>query len=199
MFTSTPRFRLSDLPAEIRCLIYEFALTVDKTVVTFRLDSYQKDSYAQAIQPPLTRISRQIRSDSLPIYYECTNFVLHSEAPKAHDALSWLNCNAAYLNTLRKLSFWIRYVPRANNRASSQGAIGISISRPKKNDPWAVDDEWKWITVVRKPAELDSDANFILEKARELVPDISKETAGPTYYVAFMEGVRSFYVREKMS
>lgn len=133
------------------------------------------------------------------MYYECNDFVLHSEAPKAEDALRWLRCNHAYLGVLRRLSFWIRYVPLTHQRASSQGAIGVSIARPRKNDPWTVDDDWKWITVVRKPAELKGDAKFIQGKLRDLAPDVSKEKAGPDDYAAFMTDVRLFYVQEKMS
>lgn len=196
---SMPPSRLLTLPAEIRSLIFEYAVTFDKTAVTFRLDTYQQDCYSQAVQPPLTKVSRQVRFESLPIYYECNDFILHSEAPKAEDALKWLRCNHAYLGTLRRLSFWIRYVPLMDRRASSQGAIGVSIYRPKKDDNWTVDGDWRWITVVRKPTELDGDAKFILSKLRDLAPDISKDTAGPEDYAAFMTDVRLFYIQEKMS
>lgn len=187
------------LPAEIRALIFEFAVTSDKTIVTFRLDHYQRDSYRQAHQPPLTKVSRQVRSESLPIYYECNDFVLHTESTRANDAYRWLRCNSSYLNTLRRISFWLRYVPLANDRASSQGAMSVSVTRPRKHDPWGVNDDWQWITVVRKPAELQGDVKFVLQKLVELVPCISGDNAGPDEYSGLMADLRMFYVQEKMS
>lgn len=189
--------RLLTLPAEIRALIFQFAVTADNTVVTFLLDNYQRDSYSQATQPALTRVSRQVRAESLPIYYECNDFVLHTE--KAQDAYRWLRCNSLHLGMLRRISFWLRYVPLANDRASSQGAMSVSVRRPKKYDPWKVDDDWQWITVVRKPAELKGDVKFLHEKLVDLVSSISREAAGPDDYSGLMSDLRLFYIQEKMS
>ena len=90
--SSKPRFRLLDLPQEIRDLIYEFAVTSSKPIVAFRLDEYQRPSYQEAIQPPLTRSNRQIRRESLPIFYDCNDIVLHTEGSKMHDTQRWLYC-----------------------------------------------------------------------------------------------------------
>ena len=191
--------RILTLPAEIRSLIYEYAVSSDKTVVTFRLDPYQRDCYEHAIPPPLTLVSRQVRAESLPAYYSCNDFILHTESPKAEEAKRWLRLNANYLGLLRRATFWIRYVPFTNDRASSQGAMGMSIFRPTKGADWQVDEEWRWITVVRKPSELQGDAKFILGKLKEMAPEISKETAMPDDYAGLMTDLRSFYIQEKMS
>lgn len=187
------------LPAEIRSLIFEFAVIADKPLVTFRVDEYQGESYAQAVQPPLTQTSRQIRRESLPIYYESNNFILHTESPKVVDAQNWLRCNSPYLADLRRLSFWLRYVSLANDRPSCSGAISISISRPRKCDGWHVSSEWSWITVVRRPPEVKGDAKYILGKLREMTPAITPDTAGPEDYAAVLAELRLFYIQEKMS
>lgn len=191
--------RILTLPAEIRSLIYEYAVASEKTIVTFRLDPYQQDCYQHAIPPPLTLVSRQVRAESLPAYYSCNDFILHTESPKAEEAKRWLRLNADHLCLLRKLTFWVRYVPFTNDRASSNGAMGMSIFRPTKGSGWQVDDGWRWITVVRKPSELQGDAKFILEKLKDMVPKISKETAMPDDYAALMTDLRSFYIQEKIS
>lgn len=165
--------------------------------MTYRLDEYQREYYTPAVQPPLTRVSRQIRSESLPLFFGINDFVLHTESPKAEDAWKWLKCNEAYLALLKRLSLWVRYVPLANGRIS-RGAIGLSIYRAKKGDSWRVDGDWKWITVVRKPTELKGDANLMLGKLEELSSRLSGESAGSDEYVGMLSDLRHFYVRKKM-
>lgn len=191
--------RLLNLPAEIRCLIYEYAVSSDKTAVTFRLDPYQRDCYDHAVPPPVTFVSRQVRAESLPAFYGCNDFVLHTESPKAEEAQRWLRLNAGHLDLLRRVTFWIRYVPFINERASSQGAMGMSIFRPTKGADWQIDDGWRWITVVRKPSELQGDAKFILEKLKDILPEVVKESAMPDDYAALMTDLRSLYIQKKMS
>ncbi|KAF2171982.1 hypothetical protein M409DRAFT_63501 [Zasmidium cellare ATCC 36951] len=199
MFTSKPPpSRLLTLPAEIRTLIFEFALTSSsKPTVTFRLDPYQLDTYTPAVQPPLTRVSRQLREETLPIYYELTPFILHSEAPKADDALRWLRCNEAYLPLLRRLTFWIRYVPARGS--AGVGAFGVGIGRARKGGEWAVEEEWRWITVVRRPGDVEGDAKVLLGRMGVVLKEGGLgEGAGPEEFVGFMERVRGEYVRGKM-
>lgn len=192
-----PLSRLLTLPTELRALIFEFALTTEQTV-TFTLDPFQRQYYVPAIQPPLTRVSKAVRSECLPIYYECNTFVLHTESPKVDDAKKWLQHNQAYLPLLRHITLWIRYVPLANVRASSQGAIGISMFRPRKHADWVVEENWKWITVVRKPTELKTDAEFIVEKLGKMTSRISRDSAGPDDYMSLMVELRLVYIRKKM-
>lgn len=60
--------RLLTLPLEIRELVWEHVLTeADQTLVTFRLDAFQREYYSYSTQPALARVSRQIRSESLPV------------------------------------------------------------------------------------------------------------------------------------
>ncbi|KAK4635652.1 hypothetical protein CLAFUW4_01044 [Fulvia fulva] len=191
--------RLLRLPAEIRSLIYEYAVASDKTVVTFRLDPYQRDCYEHAIPPPLALVSHQVRAESLPAYYSCNDFILHTESPQADEAKRWLRLNADHLGVLRRVTFWIRYVPFQNDRASSQGAMAVSIYRLTKGADWQVDNDWRWITVVRKPSELQGDTNFMLEKLKYVAPEISEETATPDDYATLMTDLRSSYIQEKVT
>ncbi|KAK4508578.1 hypothetical protein PRZ48_002317 [Zasmidium cellare] len=199
MFTFKPRSRLLDLPTELRLSIFEFALTSPTPTVTFRLDPYQLDTYTPALQPPLTRVSRQLRAEILPIYYESNAFILHSEPPKSHDALAWLRCNEAYLPLLRKLTFWIRYVPARGN--GGVGAFGVSVVRARKGGEWSVDEEgWNWVTVVRRPGDVEGDVKGILGRMGELLGEGALgEGVGPEGVVGFVERVREGYVRGKMS
>ncbi|KAF2211503.1 hypothetical protein CERZMDRAFT_98389 [Cercospora zeae-maydis SCOH1-5] len=188
--------RLLTLPTEIRALIFEHVVT-EEQLVTFRLEPFQKDYYTSAIQPALTRVSRQIRSECLPFWYECNDFVLHTEGHKADDGRRWLMCHSHHLDAVKRFSFWIRYVPLINQRASSQGAISVSIYRQTKHARWLIDSNWLWITVVRKPAELAGDAKFLMEKLQDMLPALSTDTASPDDYFGTMSDLRLHYVQEK--
>lgn len=90
-------------------------------------------------------------------------------------------------------------MPLTNLRASSQGAINVSITRPKKNSSWQIDGRWRWVTVVRKPAELDGDVKYILEKLSSMTREVSKVNASPEDYFAMMADLRTHYIQHKMS
>lgn len=190
---------LLQLPPEIRDVIYEFALTSDHPVVTFRLDTYQQDSYQEATQPPLTRVSRQVRQESLPIYFDCNEFILHAEGSKVQNAHRWLICNSLHLPKLRHLSFWVRYVTLRNDRNGSSGALSIGLRRDVHDGCWKVKDRWKWITVVRRPAALDSDAKFLIAELRRLLINESTSYLDADEWYYMLTDLNLVYVKEKMS
>ncbi|KAM3419026.1 hypothetical protein BST61_g4981 [Cercospora zeina] len=172
--------RLLTLPTEIRALIFAHVVT-EEQLLTFRLEPFQKDYYTSAIQPALTRVSRQIRSECLPFW-------------------RWLICNSHHLDSVKRFSFWIRFVPPLiNQRASSQGAISVSTYRQTKHARWLIDPKWLWITVLRKPAELAGDAKFLMEKLADMLPALSADAASPEDYFGAMSDLRLHYVREKTS
>ena len=196
---SKPCFRLLDLPQEIRDLIYEFALTSIKSVVAFRLDEYQRPSYQEAIQPPLTRSSRQIRRESLPVFYDCNDIVLHTEGSKMQDTQRWLNCIEPRLPMLNRISLWVRYVTLTNEVSPSNGAISISMRRTKPDGMWIVDDDWQWITVTRKPSIAQRDAKFLVGELRRMLEEDAGYVGSAEGFVALMAELRMFYAKEKMS
>jgi hypothetical protein len=192
------RCRLLELPAELRDAIYEFALTSSKPTVTFQLDKYQKDSYAQAIQPALTRVSRQIRAESLPVYYACNDFILHTDPTKCIDARRWMECISAHILKLRRLEVWVRYVPLTNDRATSQGALGISMYRDVAKGCWRVGEGWKWITVVRKPGALGGDAKFLIQMLRRMLVNESTTYLSAEGLADLLVELRMEYAKKKM-
>ncbi|KYG42303.1 hypothetical protein M433DRAFT_158037, partial [Acidomyces richmondensis BFW] len=153
----------------------------------------------QATQPALTRVSVQVRRESLPIYYASNEFILHSEGTKAADARRWLICNARYLPILRSLSLWVRYVTITNDRTPSQGAFSLRLRKETASSCWTVDDEWKWITVVRKPAGLEGDARFLIMTLKRMLVDDSTSNLGAEEFAYLLADLRMEYVKEKMS
>lgn len=157
--------------------------------VTFRCDQLQQQYYHQACQPTITRVSRRVRKEALPLYYQVSNFVLHTaEGPKFDDALRWLRCNREHLDIVRKFSIWIRQIP--------QGALSISISRRYKGDRWRADSDWKWITVTRRPAAAEKNAKYILDMLDQgrMLSAVSEGSAIPEDYMALMTGLRTLHV-----
>ncbi|KAK0258746.1 hypothetical protein B0A54_15292 [Friedmanniomyces endolithicus] len=162
----TKRCRLFELPPELRIAIFEYALTSDKTVVTFRLDDYQRDSLQEAVQPALTRVNRQVRLETLPVWYGCNILILHTEGAKGRDSIRWLAYNEVHLAKLKRISVWVRRVSRTTGQ-SSHGALGINLYRQATDDSWQVSRSWDWITVVRKPLGLEADAEALIWQARD--------------------------------
>lgn len=70
--------------------------------------------------------------------------------------------------------------------------------RMKKHDAWRVDPKWTWITVLRRPPGLQSDAEFLIEKLREMMPTISRDCAGVDDYFGLASDIRLSYVQEKL-
>lgn len=198
-YSKVPGSRLLELPAEIRDAIFEFALTSEKPVVAFRLDEYQRDSYQEAQQPPLTQVNRQVRRESLPIFYNCNEVVLHTDSSKASDTQRWLRCIEPNLAMLHRMSLWVRYVTLTNDRSPSNGAICISLLRLRGEGLWQVQDEWKWITVTRKPSVADSDARFIKCELMKILAEDPSCLESADGLVGMMADLKMMYVKEKMS
>ncbi|KAK0310598.1 hypothetical protein LTR01_003752 [Friedmanniomyces endolithicus] len=162
----TKRCRLFELPPELRILIFECALTSDKTVVTFRLDDYQRASLQEAVQPALSRVSRQLRLETLPVWFGCNILILHTEDAKGRDSIRWLAYNKLHLAKIKRVSVWVRRVSRTTGQ-SSHGALGINLYRHATDDSWQASGSWDWITVMRKPLGLEADAEALIWQARD--------------------------------
>ncbi|KAK5013629.1 hypothetical protein LTR60_003383, partial [Cryomyces antarcticus] len=69
-------FPFLKLPAELRNLVYRFVLVFQERIA---FHHEHATAMAQSSQPPLTKVSRQIRAESLPVFYggnwfECGRF-----------------------------------------------------------------------------------------------------------------------------
>lgn len=197
--SKSPRSRLLQLPAELRTYIFELAVLSEKTLVTFCLDAYQKDTLQEATQPALTRVSKQLRSESLLLFYKCNTFVLHTEGAKAEQGHQWARCTEPYLTELTRIDIWQRYVVLTNARGESNGALAVFLRRIKAGDLWAVRDGWDWITVTRKPSGVSIDAGFIAGSLRRLVSDNPALLNTADDVFATVTDLRLLYVKEKMS
>lgn len=193
-----PRSRLLDLPAEIREHIFTFVVVPDKkTMVTFCLDRFQKESYEEASQPPITRVSRQVRRETVPLFYECNEFVIHTDDQKAEDAQRWLQHNRAQLSKIRHLALWVRFHPGLGSIAPPRGVIGVYLSHNARTGCWAVRDYWRWITVVRKPAMVEQDGQMLIESLNKLVDGRPRRGFTAEDYVMLIQDLRTAYLKDK--
>lgn len=186
------------LPPELREQVFSYAVFSSKPTVTFRLDKYQRETYEQASQPPLTRVSRQIRRESLPLYFENNAFVFHTEGLKAEDAARWLHRNSSHLGRLYCLKIWVRYVA-ANERTPASGALAVECRHDVRSGRWAVGEEWKWITVVRRPEGVEWDGSLLVMFLNQLVAGRGREGMGAEEWVGVLEGLKRLYVKDKMN
>ena len=190
---------LLDLPAELRTYIFELSLTSSKPLVTFHLDPWQRDTLQEATQPALTRTNRQLRAESLLLFYTCNAFVLHTEGEKAAQGFRWARCCERYLGELTAVTIWQRFVALTNSRSESNGALAVSLRRGKGGEAWAVGERWEWVTVTRKPAGVSIDAGFIMGSLRRLVMENPRLMDTAEDLFATVTDLRSLYVKEKMS
>lgn len=93
--------RLQELPAEIRNIIYRFVLEP------------QKPSLHRPVEPSLTRVSRLVRKESLPIFYTINSF--HLRLDRAHKLSDlgtwWLEVNGAAKRHINKLHLGLKQEP----------------------------------------------------------------------------------------
>lgn len=83
-----PPSLLLALPAELRTLIYEFAVHESTQSI---VRNAKKGTSHEIQQPGLTRTNRSIRQQTLPLYYELTVFIISLQTPKLeHASRRWL-------------------------------------------------------------------------------------------------------------
>lgn len=196
--SSRPKSPLLALPAEIRECIFEFALTSDKPLVTFRLDDFQRECYQEAVQPPLLNVNRQIRSEALPIYYGCNEFIFHTEGKKADDAHHWLRHAQPHLDKMGKATFWLRYLTRTHQHVGPVGALGIAMEYVPRKERWVVSPAWRWITVVRKPVDVEPDGEFLVDSLQAFVCSENREISAE-FYGDLMSNLRKSYIAHKVA
>lgn len=80
----------SDLSPEMRNLIYSYAFSHDDalTVATPFLDEIM----ILAVQPAITRVSRQVRAESLAMFYAESTFVAYVRDWNFQDLFCWIRC-----------------------------------------------------------------------------------------------------------
>lgn len=190
---------LLGLPRELRDSIFRLALHSYRPLVAFRLDHYQRESYLEAVQPGLTQTNRQVRQESLPIFYCANTFILHSEEPKMVDTQRWLKCIESRLPSMLHISIWLRYVNLAHDPLDSSGAICVSIRRSKHDEAWRVEESWQWVTVTRRPSSLRSDGLFLVKELQGLLADDSTCMLSAQGISSVLIDLKMLYKKEKMS
>jgi len=193
-----PKCHLIALPAEIRESIFTFAVMPSKPVVTFKLDNYQRDAYQEAVQPAITRVSHQVRREALPLFYDSNEFIIHTEGQKAEDAHHWIYNIQPHLPKLQKVEFWVRYVTLTNDHATHSGALGVAMHHQSREKAWAIHEDWRWITVVRKPAGIDEDGELLVKLLRGLVQKQTDSSLNADGLVGLMADLRLLYIKDKM-
>lgn len=155
---SEPQLGLFKLPAELREAIFKLVVISKDPFCTHRLDERNKSWLQIACPPAITRVSRQIRSESLPLYYSCNRFKIRTEGPKFHEASEWLECIGKHVNALRHLMFDIRC--DRINETTKHG-------------------HFRWLEIIMKPQTLDGEADSLVVHFRQTMVNKSIVVRGP--------------------
>lgn len=97
-----------DLPAEIRNRIYEIALLRDERDMDYRTYVFsQRSTLYKSLktafkQPALTRVSKAVRHESLPIFYGRNTFTVNLVSIRRNMIMGWLESIGATNRTMLK-------------------------------------------------------------------------------------------------
>ncbi|KAK8203359.1 hypothetical protein M8818_005337 [Zalaria obscura] len=103
-----------DLPPELRVRIYRLCITDNRNRMAsdvMTLSLYNTYTGHGLLQPAISRVSRLLRQESLPIFYASMHFVVHAHYPPKRDnphidrLFQWVrslgDANAAHVGNLR--------------------------------------------------------------------------------------------------
>lgn len=112
---------LLDLPKELRDEIFSHLLLKPRNTITMLSNSHCFRSEVSAAQPALSQVSKQLRAETLPVFYGSNRFLAElGDAEDLETAKNWLvaigDGNVRFLRHL-VLSGWTR---RAHNEQSQQ-------------------------------------------------------------------------------
>lgn len=187
------------LPPELREQIFTLALhSQTKSLVTFRLESFQRESYTEATQPPLTRVSRQIRAEALPLFYKVNDFVVHTHGKKSEDALLWLSCVRVWLEELRHVVFWVRYQSPPTYQRGIIGAIAVEVAWDARRGQWRSRDGWRWVPVCKRPDEVEADGLWLAKEVDRLAMDMRRESMDVEEFAVIMRKLNEEYNEHKL-
>ncbi|KAF7198520.1 hypothetical protein HII31_00259 [Pseudocercospora fuligena] len=129
MTNSITVFRLLDLPPELRNRIYEYVV-VEENILIPSICHHRERTYA--VQPAITKVNRQIRDESLSVFYGCNKFEVHVHRCDFDFFSEWMNTvGVSNRQRLRNIKFslldrWtcaeglldlVRWMARANGIA----------------------------------------------------------------------------------
>ena len=130
-------FRFLDLPAELRTDVYSCILGYEAMLRIPSGKSERGDrSAGSASQPSLTMVSRQLRNETLPLYYQLNSFKLdlhHKDliTSTAKEVLDWALANKLWMKHLRRLTVFFRFQQATTNvpsmTVSYEPATGLKL------------------------------------------------------------------------
>jgi hypothetical protein len=101
---------LRELTPELRTYIFELALVIEDQIfndfsrLTYPSDCYCYNQKIKSSQPPLTRVNRQLRAETLPIYYSRNKFLVWVEnADGWVGSMKWLQAIGNSIELIRSL------------------------------------------------------------------------------------------------
>ncbi|KAK3648924.1 hypothetical protein LTR22_013149 [Elasticomyces elasticus] len=134
-------FRFLDLSRELRDVIYTYALVTDDPLLVS--EACEHIDWPTGVQPALTRVNRQVRMESLPIFYGDNTFEAHVVSLDFGYLLSYMHGlgpqNVSYMRNMKLTSIMSAWFPKMGCAvgafdfvrwsATAQGVTGLNMRR----------------------------------------------------------------------
>jgi hypothetical protein len=147
---------LLDLPPELRNHIFELAVAAPDGVVRVDFSDSKLDVYKQTRQPALTRVSRHLRAQALPMYYHLNTFNITWQGTE----YGWARCRRwaesidRHLHHISK----IQLLPCANHRTIvdlTDTGFGLEVTTDDRSAGQCA--AFKWFEKFYRGAETGTD------------------------------------------
>jgi hypothetical protein len=91
----------------------------------------------------------------------------------------------------------VRYQDLESSLSHASGVISVHLRHDPRLGHWVVDDKWRWITVVRKPADAGQDGVLLCQLLTKLVDKRSRADLTAEDYSDIMFSLQVDYFTAK--
>ncbi|KAK5732175.1 hypothetical protein LTR17_010752 [Elasticomyces elasticus] len=190
---------LLTIPPELRTRIWELALEITDTPPVICRDSANKDKTLkvwrykfddQAVQPPLTKINRQVRAETLPMFYGRNTFELGYGLGR-----EWLSCIGEHATHLRSLYATTSYSSEEITAIVYLSAFIGTVSRADVHVHAA--RKTNGITGIIDLVDLDRHSDYPVNSVQAVVKDVFKglsaESIGPKTWLRVLDRLKVYF------
>lgn len=206
--TQSPLY--SKVPPELRTRIFELAVAlptkdgkvgIEKCACS-RLDC--DNHFLHDIAPPaITNVSRLVRRETLPLFFECNNFTFPPPTTSVGQSQMngpigrWLTTFRSRLITVHQLTFQVARC--ANDLWDGRDVLSVTIKHNPHQDRWNItsEDDWSHKNNASREA-LEEDSALLVRILQPMLDKKSRADLTPEYLLWLREDLRCFYAGEKL-
>ncbi|SMR57176.1 unnamed protein product [Zymoseptoria tritici ST99CH_1E4] len=149
------------LSPELRNEVYSYLLPQNSTIPL--LPSPENGSYPsfEGIQPPLTKVCRQIRNETKPMLYGNNKFILPLETHLGNGR--YFHC--CLVGSMKRVTAWLQQNPIGSSPIRDQVVITIELAETYWIHDWPGERQ-PWVDLLKSLQENGySDSDYVIEAA----------------------------------